>query len=192
MEETHTEVSARRAETAAIYIFVALLNIAGMIGGIFYASGRVQNILDQENLEEKEDLYDKLVDVANWVVMDDHPSLYVKQLGGTAWTMSFLGWGYSYTAPYLLFLEHYEPGCGSLELDDVSAKYFQLSSVKAALAGRGGSVVRLRWDLHNWSRDLRLGLHCLLVTREGARLEETIQLFLQLASARLDLTHTAV
>ena len=188
VEETLAEVSARRAETAAVKIFIALLNIAGMLGGIFFTSGRVQNILDQETLEEKIDPYDKLVDVANWIVMDEHPSLSVKQVGGTALVLANLGWGYSYIAPYLLFLEHYDPGCGTMELDDVSAKYLHLSSVKEALLGR--SVARLRWDLDNWRRELRLGLHCLLTTREGVRLEDTIDIFVNLASARLDLTST--
>ena len=188
VEETHTEVSASRAEKAAINIFLALLNAAGMLGGIFFAIGTVQTTLEREKLEEKADPYDSLVDVANWLVMDDHPSLYVKKAGGTALVLATLAWGYSYTFFYLLFLEHYEPGCGLMELDDVSARHLQLSSVRDALTGRGGSVIRLRWDLENWRRDMRLGLHCLLSTREGGRLADTIDIFYSLASARLDFT----
>ena len=188
VELTYNEVRANRAEVAAINIFVVLLNIAGMLGGLFFAIGTVQATLDKEKLEEKADPFDNLVDVLNWIVMDDHPSLYVKKAGGTALVLATLAWGYSYSFVYLLFLEHYEPGCGPLELDDVSAKYLQLSSVREALLGRGGAVVRVRWDLENWRRDIRLGLHCLLKTSEGRQLGDTIDIFYNLASARLDFT----
>ena len=188
-EETHTEVSARRAETAAIYIFIALLNIAGMLGGVFLSYARID--MELKTLKEKrdKDYYEKMTDVANWIFTDNHPSEHVKELGGVALILANLGWGYSYSFAYLLFLEQYDPGCGTLQLDDVYARHFRLNSVKETVEVLGVSVLEVRWELEEWRRDLRQGLHCLVSTEEGGRLSHTINMFYNLASARLDLTN---
>jgi len=187
--ETHAEVSARRAETAAIFIFIALLNIGGMLGGVFLAQAKAKTEIDtMGTLPKPLDVSEKLTEVANWLSMDEFPSIYVKEIGGACLTLAPLGWGYSYSFSYLLFVEQYEPGCGALELDDVYVRYFKFSDFGDLFRGQPVSVQKLRWELESWQRELRLGLHCLLHTKEGGRLSDTINMFYILASARLDLS----
>ena len=45
-----------------------------------------------------------------------------------------------------------------------------------------------RWEVQGWQSEIKVGLHCLLSTEEGARLSQTIKMFEVLSSARLDLT----
>ena len=188
--DTHSEVSARRAETAAIYIFIALLNIGGMLGGVFLAVAKVHEEMGKLSEDEKDkDHYEKLTDVANWLFMDHHPSVHVKELGGAALILANLGWGYSYSFIYLLFLEQYDPGCGTIQLDDVYARHLRLSSVRDVLSAGGVTVLELRLQLEEWRREVRRGLHCLLTTEEGGRLSQTISMFHRLATARLDLSN---
>ena len=58
--------------------------------------------------------------------------------------MAPIGWGYSYSFAYLLFVESYKPGCGTLELDDVYVRYFQLKDFSSLFRDPGVSVARVR------------------------------------------------
>ena len=105
-EEVRTEVKARRAETATINIFVALLNLGGLIGGVVMTSGIVSDRPDEL-------LSENLSDVLSWLLEADppRPSKYVRNIGAAALVMAPVFWGYSYVFPYLLFLEAVEPQC---------------------------------------------------------------------------------
>ena len=187
-EEVRVEIKARKAQTATIKIFIALLNVAGMIGGVVFSSGRASWELGEDNLtkiEEKEkDFADLVGDVVSWLVKEDHPSLYVKELGAAALITAPLAWGYSYIFPYLLFLESVEPGCGPA--DQIYAQYEELRSVRRLLEA-GGRREGARWRLDSWWQEIQAGLHCLLNKEEGARLTNTIDMFHVLAIYRINL-----
>ena len=106
-EEARTEIRARRAETATIKIFIALLNLGGMIGGIVLSSGLAKERLGEEELSEN------LSDIPAWLLQSDPPrtSKHVRSLGAAALVMAPICWGYSYIFPYLLFLQSVEPSC---------------------------------------------------------------------------------
>ena len=54
------------------------------------------------------------------------------------------------------------------------------------LVRRGGSRTAARWRLDMWWREIEDSLHCLLNTVEGHRLQETIQMFRELALYRIE------
>ena len=107
-DEVRTEVKARRAETATVKIFIALLNLGGMIGGILISSAVVS-----EKLGQQEELSEDLSGVLAWLLQEAPPttSKHVRNLGAAALVVAPICWGYSYIFPYLLFLETVEPHC---------------------------------------------------------------------------------
>ena len=187
-DEVRVEIKARKAQTTTINIFIALLNVAGMIGGVVMGSGRASRELGEDELskiEKKEkDFTDLVSDVVYWLFKEDHPSLYVKELGAAAMTTAPLAWGYSYIFPYLLFLESLEPSCGPG--DKIYAKYEDLRSVRRLL--EDGRRVGVRWRVDRWWQEIQEGLHCLLNTEEGVRLTNTIDMFHVLATHRINLS----
>ena len=46
----------------------------------------------------------------------------------------------------------------------------------------------VKYFVAEWRRDLGVVLHCLLSTEEGLRLGDTMDMFVNLANSRLDLT----
>ena len=184
-EEVRTEIKARRAETATIKIFLALLNLGGMIGGLVMTSGLVTARFDKEDTTRPEqELGEALSDVVSWIMEADppRPSKYVRNIGAAGLVLAPLCWGYSYIFPYLLFLETVEPHCQPAH--HIYARYEDLRSV-GDIVSRGGSRTAARWRLDMWWREIQASLHCLLNTVEGTRLEETIQMFRELALYRI-------
>ena len=106
-EEVRAEIRASRAETASLKIFIALLNLGGMIGGIVWSSGLAREKLEGEELSED------LTDVLAWLLQEDppRPSKHLRNLGAAALVVAPICWGYSYIFPYLLFLESVQPPC---------------------------------------------------------------------------------
>ena len=112
-EEVRTEMKARRAETATIKIFLALLNLGGLIGGVVMTSGLASDSLGQDQPRPHLELTENLSDLLSWL-LEAHPprpSKYVRNLGAAALVLAPVCWGYSYVFPYLLFLESVEPHC---------------------------------------------------------------------------------
>jgi len=185
--EVTVDIRARRAETAAINVFIALLNMGGMIANVIMNSGVVKILSEDANLDldkmREKDISDKISDVVSWLTEEDPPtSIYIWELGVAALIVAPLCWGYSYTFAYLLFLESVEPGCGPG--DQIYARNSDLRTV-GALLDSGVSRQTLSWRLDGWWQELQLDLHCLLNTVEGTRLANTIDMFQVLANHRL-------
>ena len=46
----------------------------------------------------------------------------------------------------------------------------------------------VRYFVAEWRRELGVAVHCLLSTEEGAKLSDTMDMFVNLVNSRLDLT----
>ena len=176
----HGEVVASRARTAAVTVFVGLLNVLGLIFHVVLqiasvkgneaeavGPGPVAEIPQQlgGGGEEEEDKHLKL--------------------GEAILIAAPFGWGYGYMMTYFLFLEPVNPGCGPLQLAAVQARYPGLGSVSELLAG-GATGLEVRYLVDSRRRELDLALHCLLTTKEGAKLANMLDMFDSLAHTRID------
>ena len=62
-------------------------------------------------------------EVLQWILIESPPpSYYIMTAGSILWMVAPIGWGYSYWMAYFLFVEAADPGCGSLERDDVYSR----------------------------------------------------------------------
>jgi len=197
-DQVHGEVTSRRASSAVIYVFIGFLNIMGMVGVLIMYSGIAQNrwneVWDKDkyngNSYPKLPAGDKIdiiaQEVLQWILVETPPpSYYIMSVGSAIWMVAPIGWGYSYWMAYFLFVEAADPGCGSLERDDVYSRYFQLGSVRD-LISTGISKPAISYFLEEWRSEMYSALHCLLHTKEGSKLADAIDMFHSLVLTRLD------
>ena len=67
-------------------------------------------------------------------------------------------------------------------------RYQQLRSFKSLMYNGEVKPAAAKYFVAEWRRELWVALHCLLSTREGTRLGDTIDMFVTLANYRLDKT----
>jgi len=183
VEEAHAAVTARRAYTAAVYVFVGFFNLLGAISGVLL---RIAPI-NLGNVPEVGVIPGAIVENAQQLLANGRFSNDFF-LGETALALGQNGWGYGYYMTYFYFLEEADPGCGLVDLDDVYSRYQQLSSVEVMLStGRARKPV-VRHIVGEWRRELEVALHCLLTQEEGNLLRDTLDMFVTLANTRLDIT----
>ena len=99
-----------------------------MVGGVVLNSAFVKDHFNKKPVESfdaeaAKQLGDKLQDVINWILTDAADSHFIQSVGGAMVVMGPLAWGYGYSMTYFLFLEAADPGCGSLDREDVYNKY---------------------------------------------------------------------
>ena len=99
-----------------------------MVGGVVLNSAFVEDHFNKKpveffDAEADQQLGEKLQDVINWILTDAADSHFIQSVGGAMVVMGPLAWGYGYSMTYFLFLEAADPGCGSLDRDDVYNKY---------------------------------------------------------------------
>lgn len=117
------EVKDKRAHTAAVYVFVGLLNVMGMVGFLIAYAGIVEDELGKTKEKDKElSVEEKYQDVLGWFLKTEGDFEFVKRIGGGVFVMAPLGWGYVYFMSYFMFLEAVDPGCGPVDRDDVFSK----------------------------------------------------------------------
>ena len=67
-------------------------------------------------------------------------------------------------------------------------RYQQLRSFKSLMYNGEIKPATAKYFVAEWKRELWVALHCLLSTKEGTRLGDTIDMFVTLANYRLDRT----
>ena len=136
-DQVYDEVISRRAHTAVVYVFIGILNVMGMVGAnIFYYSvienhfnkdkldkdGNLIKEMDVKEGESSAKIEDILQEIFQWILSDGVDSHFIQVVGATIFFAAPFGWGYSYWMQYFLFLETVDPGCGSMDRDDVYNK----------------------------------------------------------------------
>jgi len=96
--------------------------------------------------------------------------------------------GLGYSASHLLFMEEADPGIDMEELDNVNRRYQGLASLQALLCSGQVREPALRNFVGDWRRELGATLYSLLSTEDGIRLGDTMDMFVNLANSRLDMT----
>jgi len=183
VEEAHAAVTARRAYTAAIYVFVGFFNLLGAISGLLLVSAPI----NFDSVPEVGAIPGAIVENAQDLLANGRFSNKFL-LGETSLILGMNGWGYGYYMTYFLFLEEADPGCGLVDLDDVYSRYQQLSSIEVLLSTGQARKQVVRHIVGEWRRELGLALHCLLTQEEGNLLGDTLDMFVTLANTRLDMT----
>ena len=180
----HGEVVASRASTAAVTVFVGLLNVLGLIFHVVLQiasvkGGEAEAVGPGPVAEIPQQLGGGPVGGG-----DGEEDKHLK-LGEALLIAAPFGWGYGYVMTYFLFLEPVNPGCGPLQLAAIQARYPGLGSVGDLLAG-GATGLEVRYLVDSRRRELDLALHCLLTTQEGAKLANMLDMFDSLAHTRID------
>ena len=67
-------------------------------------------------------------------------------------------------------------------------RYQRLRSLEVLLSTGQVKPAMVKYFVAEWRRELGVALHCLLNTEEGLRLGDTMDMFVNLANSRLDLT----
>ena len=67
-------------------------------------------------------------------------------------------------------------------------RYHQLRYFKSLMYNGEVKPATAKYFVAEWKRELWVALHCLLSTKEGTRLGDTIDMFVTLAHYRLDMT----
>merc|ERR1719186_2039699 len=129
VEEAHAAVTARRAYTAAVYVFVGFFNLLGAIFGLLLVSAPI----NFDNVPEVGAIPGVIVENAQDLLANGRFSNKFL-LGETSLILGMNGWGYGYYMTYFFFLEEADPGCGLVDLDDVYSRYQQLSSIEVLLS----------------------------------------------------------
>ena len=69
--------------------------------------------------------------------------------------------------------------------DIILCRYIQLASIRDLLSTRVGVDIHVvSYFLEEWRNEMWTGLHCLLNTKEGAKLSDAIDVFYRLARTR--------
>jgi len=178
--DVYDAVTARRANTLGIYFFLAILNLLGAICGTLLQIVPI-------GLGGAPGAFGPgpgaFVPAANGQFSND---FFIGE-GMFAVAQGF-GWGYGYYAPYFLYMEEADPGCGVVELDNVYSRYQGLASLQVLMSTGQVRAPAVRYFVAEWRRELGVAVHCLLSTEEGTKLADTMDMFVNLVNSRLDLT----
>ena len=187
IQEVHAAVTVNRAYNARVIFVIGILNLTGAICGVFI---------------EKLSAYEYFPMGASFLKKSGRPtfmnsnyasnsSIVSGGLGSGFYALSeFVGYGFAWSMPYLLFIEEADPGCGQKsKVQKIFKKYEDLRNLHDRAIGQDWQNVpdMIKYYVEDWRRDLRVSLHCLLTTKEGFRLRDTIDMFVNLANYRLDL-----
>ena len=173
----------------------------GMVGGVILAVAAVEASDLDLHAEEGGDL---LGDLVRWLLGAGVRSRHVKLLGAAALVLAPLLWGYSYSS-FLLFLETTDPGCGPADREAVYSRSLLSSSCSSSCTK---AIIRCRFSrlksvsllltevdkvsviylLEEWRQEMSSSLHCLVSSKEGAKLVDSIQMFYNIASVRIKYT----
>ena len=181
------------------------VNLMGMVGGVILAVAAVE-ASDLGHAEEG----DLLGDLVRWLLGAGVHSRHVKLLGAAALVLAPLLWGYSYSS-FLLFLETTDPGCGPADREAVYSRsvwhtHYAWSSSCSSSCTK--AIIRCRFSrlksvsllltevdkvsviylLEEWRQEMSSSLHCLVSSKEGAKLADSIQMFHNIASVRIKYT----
>jgi len=175
--EVHRDVTASRATRSRIFLFIGLLNLIASIFGVLMelSLGDFANIPAIPGFSPFINVNGRF---SNDFLVGE--ALYV--------LAESIGWGYAYHMTYFLFVEEADPGCGLKEFDHVYSRYQQLRSFKSLMYNGEVKPAAAKYFVAEWRRELWVALHCLLSTKEGTRLGDTIDMFVTLANYRLDRT----
>jgi len=171
--EVHRDVTASRATRSRIFLFIGLLNLLASICGVLMSVFGA----DFANIPAVPGF---IIDVNGRFSND----LLIGE-GLFALAEAF-GWGYAYHMTYFLFVEEADPGCGLQDFDHVYSRYHQLRYFKSLMYNGEVKPATAKYFVAEWKRELWVALHCLLSTKEGTRLGDTIDMFVTLAHYRLD------
>ena len=172
----------------------------GMVGGVILAVAAVE----ASDLDLHAEEGDLLGDLARWLLGAGVRSRHVKLLGAAALVLAPLLWGYSYSS-FLLFLETTDPGCGPADREAVYSRSLLSSSCSSSCTK---AIIRCRFSrlksvsllltevdkvsviylLEEWRQEMSSSLHCLVSSKEGAKLVDSIQMFYNIASVRIKYT----
>jgi len=181
IEEVRLAVTARRAYNARVIFLMGVLNLSGAICGAF-----IEKLTGYDNLPSGAAFLRK-----SWrsTFMSSNSTYISTGLGSGFYILSELfGYGYAWSMPYFLFIKEADPGCGSKsEVDKIFKKYEELRNLQGILSVEEGIPDIIKYYVVELRRDLRVALHCLLTSKEGFRLRDTIDKFVNLAKYRLDL-----
>jgi len=191
-EQVYGEVSDRRASTALIYVMIGFFNFMGMVGGIImyaaFAGKRFEEVWNKDkhdwiipnysDLPVVEKLHQLVQEILQWIFIENPPpSYFLMSIGSVFWTAAPIGWGYAYWMAYLMFVEAADPGCGSIDREEVYNRYFQLGSLndlmstgisKPAVTYILRDLVGDGVDSYQWGRisisvwELRITISCFL------------------------------
>jgi len=175
VQEVHDDVTASRALRSQIYVFIGMLNLVASIIGIFLETCAV----DFTNIPGGPV-------GAPFINMVDERFTNDFLLGHGLAAVAEQSWGYSYHMTYFLFVEEADPGCGLEDMDNVYSRYQQLRSFQVLMSTGQVRPRVAKYYVAEWKRELSVALHCLLTTKEGSRLRDTIDMFVTLANYRLD------
>ena len=176
----------------------------GMVGGVILAVAAVE----ASDLDLHAEEGDLLGDLARWLLGAGVRSRHVKLLGAAALVLAPLLWGYSYSS-FLLFLETTDPGCGPADREAVYSRSVTPSLLSSSCSSScTKAIIRCRFSrlksvsllltevdkvsviylLEEWRQEMSSSLHCLVSSKEGAKLVDSIQMFYNIASVRIKYT----
>jgi len=184
VEEVHEAVTISRANTAKVYFFVGLLNLGGLISGALLQATPIDITGTPPVAAAPGAFFGNVANITTGGQFSNE--FYVGE--GLLVAGQIFGWGYGYTMTYFLFMQDADPGCGLLDLDNVYSRYQRLSSIEVLLSTGQVKPATVKYFVAEWRRELGVALHCLLSTEEGVRLGDTLDMFVNLANSRLDLT----
>jgi len=175
VQEVYDDVTASRALRSQIYVFIGMLNLIASIIGIFLETCSV----DFTNIPGGP-VGAPFINIVDERFTNDF------LLGHGLAAVAEQSWGYSYHMTYFLFVEEADPGCGLEDMDNVYSRHQQLRSFQVLMSTGQVRPRVAKYYVAEWKRELSVALHCLLTTKEGTGLKDTIDMFVTLANYRLD------
>ena len=118
VEEVHDAVTIRRANTAGIYFFVGLLNLAGLISGALLQATPIDILATPPAVAFPGAFFGNVANLTTGGQLSNE--FFIGE--GLFAAGQIFGWGYGYTMTYFLFMEEADPGCGLIDLDNVYSR----------------------------------------------------------------------